>query len=185
MVWQSEDIKWIFHLKSNYDNVLLQFSFLVSHYITIIHMSWELSCLDICKRIIFCHHNLKYLLKSVSEICPYSDNYYITPPQGNYSATHFTEIINLRRYFFGFNSISAHPVDTKFCSCHNSCAVVTCAKFGSNCFIKFDIKNWFFSSIFISNHDFEWKRLVLWSLGWVTGCWTVWTKRNEFSILLI
>ena len=45
---------------------------------------------------------------------------------------YFTQDSNLWEISFCYNSIPCHWIAAKFCTCHDSCAVVTCAKFCSN-----------------------------------------------------
>ena len=60
----------------------------------------------------------------------------------NSNLMEITHNSNLMDNFFYCNSITGKQITTKFCTCHDSCAVMTCAKYCSDCFIIVGMRAW-------------------------------------------
>ena len=65
------------------------------------------------------------------------------------------------------NSVAAHQIETNFCTCHDSTAVVSCTKFCSNHFIRLEMR---VKRNFHRNWNAMEKPLVKWGPGpvWLT-----------------
>ena len=63
---------------------------------------------------------------------------------------------------FHSNPFYTKLITTKFCTCHDSCAVMTCAKFGSNLMPK----NWFKATWFCNEISILGTKSLVWQSPW-------------------
>ena len=79
---------------------------------------------------------------------------YSSMPNGGFHSWFFTHHLNSITITFHYDPIPAVPITKIFCTCHDSCAVVACAKFCSDTFVTFRMTS---KMKLISNLNNAWK----------------------------
>ena len=95
--------------------------------------------------------------------------------------TIFHHNVNSIEISFYSKSVPDNHIATKFCTCHDSLAVMACAKFCSDCYVRIGIRaKWIIRQVWIVMG----KSLVRWVPCYPYGCMrslcnTVWSTREE------